>query len=247
MKKTFFVIALCFACLSYSQFAFASIDQIKKESGYISVSGSDTKEVNPNFASVTFAVENTASDAKKAVEENNVISNKIVTALKTVTTADTDVIKTNNFSVRPNYSKTNDGKSVIKNYTAVNSISVETKDVNKISNFIKVAISSGANRTEGLYYSYESSKDICNDLYPALIKSLSDQAVLIAKSAGTTVDGIKHINASCNIDTVVSNGRFYAKAMSGASSDSAQESLSTPVESGKVKVRVYINADFYVK
>ena len=226
MKKTFFVIALCFACLSYSQIAFASIDQVKKESGYISVSGSDTKEVNPNFASVTFAVENTASEAKKATEENNAISNKIITALKTVTTAESDVIK---------------------NYTAVNSISIETKDVNKISNFIKVAISSGANRTEGLYYSYESSKDICNDLYPALIKSLSDQAVLIAKSAGTTIDGIKHINASCNIDTVVSNGRFYAKAMSGASSDSAQESLLTPVETGKVKVRVYINADFYVK
>ena len=247
MKKNLFVIALCFACLSYCQFAYAAIDQVKKDSGYISVSGSETKEVNPNFASVTFAVENTATDAKKATEENNAISNKIITALKTVTTAEKDIIKTNNFSVRPNYSKTNDGKNVIRNYTAVNSISVETKDVSKISNIISVAISNGANRTEGLYYSYENSNDVCYELYPAIIKNLSEQALLISKSAGATLDGIKHINASCNVDTVVSNGRFYAKAMAGASSDSSLETISTPVESGKVKVRVYVNADFYVK
>ena len=47
------------------------------------------------------------------------------------------------------------------------------------------------------------------------------------------------------MDSYVSNGRFYAKS---ASLDSTVgESSTTPVEAGKVKIRVYVNADFYVK
>ena len=70
----------------------------------------------------------------------------------------------------------------------------------------------------------------------------------LASASGTTLDGLKHMNVSCNTDTV-SNGRFFTKAMSlGASSDMAEESaVSTPVESGKIKIRVYVNAEYFVK
>ncbi len=243
MKKLFLLV-LCLSFVSLTQYSQAAVTDVTKETGYISLNASTTKEVEPNLAKVTFAVENTASDAQKAAAENNEVSNKIISALKALTNEQTDTIKTNNFSVRPVYSSTSTGKRVIKNYTAVNSVTVETKDIKKVAQFIDTAIANGANRTDGLYYSYENDKSVCNDLYPALIKNLKEQAGILAAAAGTSLDGIRHINASCNTDyAVVSNGRFYAKA-SVDSAGSAAESVT--VEAGKVKIRVYVNADFYV-
>ena len=44
----------------------ASDTGIKKEAGFISLNASKTKEIEPNIARVTFAVENTAETAQKA-------------------------------------------------------------------------------------------------------------------------------------------------------------------------------------
>ena len=85
------------------------------------------------------------------------------------------------------------------------------------------------------------------DLLKNYQEELKSQADILAKAAGTQIDGLKHLNASCNTDSVVSNGRFYAKAAMGSMDSIAEESISTPVEAGKVKIRVYVNADFYVK
>lgn len=244
MKKFILLFLLCTFIFASNQFAAAAVNtDTKKEAGYISLNGSKEIEVEPNIAKITFAVENTGSDAQKATAENNTISNTIITALKQITNANDDVIKTTNFSVRPVYSTTG-GKRIIKNYTAVNSVTVETKDISKVSKLIDTAITSGANRVNGLSYGFEGEKKVCTDLYPELIKDLKSQANILAIAAGTSLDGLKHMNASCNMDSFVSNGRFYAK---NAAMDGAVAESSTPVEAGKVKIRVYVNADFYVK
>lgn len=246
MKKQILILMLCAGILGFSLSVQAAPECQKRDAGYISLNGSTTKEVEPNLARITFAVENTASDAQKAAAENNETSAVIINALKQLTSSETDVIKTNNFSVRPIYSTTSSGKRVIKNYMAVNSVTVETKDISKVAKFIDTAIANGANRTDGLSYSFENDKGICNELYPLLLKELKVQASTLAQAAGAVLDGVKHINASCNTDISVSNGRFYAKAMDSAGS-MVEEAASAPVEPGKVKIRVYVNADFYVK
>ena len=221
--------------------------EIKKEAGFISLNSSQVKEIEPNLATVTFAVENTAEEAQKAVSKNNEISDKIIKALKQVSSSNTDIIKTTGFSLRPVYATTATGKRVIKNYTAVNSVRVETKDVQKVAKFIDVAINNGANRTDNLVYSLQNEKKVCAQLYPELAKELTDMAKEIALSTGMTFDGLKYMNVSCNTDNV-SNGRYFTKAMlaSGAQ-DTEEAAISAPVEAGKIKLRVYVNADFYVK
>lgn len=219
--------------------------EIKKEAGYISLNASKSKEIEPNRARISFAVESIENEAQAAVTKNNEISNKIIKALKEITTIETDTIKTNNFSVRPNYAKGLNGARIIKNYTAINSVIVETKDITKVAKIIDIAIANGANRTDNLSYSFEGEKNECLSLYPLIMKELNEQASILATSSGSILDGIKHINASCNMDKPTSNGRFYAK---NAMTDGAkEETISTPIEAGKVKIRVYINAEYYVK
>ena len=247
MNNKYFLVLLIISLFSINQVSYGAIINSQKEAGYISLNASKVKEVSPNIARVSFAVENTAINAQTASSENNKISNQIITALKQVTKEDTDVIKTNNFSIRPVYTTNKNGTREIKNYIAVNSITVETKDTSKISLLIDTAISNGANSTNGLSYSFENDNSMCMELYPELIKEIKNEALKIAQASGETLDGIRRINASCNIDSVVSNGRFYANSFAAMDSKVEESVPSTPVEAGKAKVRVYIDADFYVK
>ncbi len=246
MKKLYFLAVIFTVMMFINQsIAPAISSETGKNAGYISLSASKEKEIEPNTATIRFAIESTASDAKSAAAENNKTSNKIINALKNIAT-DKDILKTTNFSINPVYNTTSSGKRVIRNYVAVNSVLVETKDVSKVPLFIDSAISNGANRTDSLSYSFKNDRSICNEMYPELVKELTSQAKIIAQTAGTTVDGIKQLNASCSMDSTFSSGRLYmAKAMN--SMDAAGESTAPAIEPGKVKVRVYINADFYVK
>lgn len=244
MKKTILAVTLlAIGIFNSSVVLAAQTQEIKKEAGYISLNGSKEIEVEPNIAKITFAVENTGNDAQKATAENNTISNTIITALKQITNSKDDVIKTTNFSVRPVYS-TQGGKRTIKNYTAINSVTVETRNISDVAKLIDTAIASGSNRVNGLTYGYEAEKEVCSELYPSVIKELKAQAGILAQAAGTSLDGLKHLNASCSVDSTITNSRLYAKGMM---EDSVSVSVSTPVEAGKVKIRVYVNADFYVK
>ena len=245
MKKVILasiLLCMCVLCINQSVNA-----EIKKEAGFISLNNSFVKEIEPNLATITFAVENTASEAQKASVENNEISDKIIKALKLIASTQTDTIKTSNFSVRPIYGTTASGKRVIKNYMAVNSVRVETKDVSKVAKFIDTAIKNGANRTDNLVYSLQDEKKVCREIYPKLAKELTSMASELAIASGTAIDGLKQMHVSCNTDTV-SNGRYFAAKALAASNDMAEEStVETPVEAGKIKIRVYVNADYYVK
>ena len=245
MKKITLGIFVCLCILTITNFANAAITvDDKKDAGYISLSGSTTKEVEPNIARIDFGIENTGNEAQIATANNNTTSNKIINALKAISVQGSDVIKTTNFSVRPVY-HTIAGKRTIKNYIATNSVNVETKDITKVAKYIDTAIANGANRVNGLNFSFENDKSICTELYPEVIKDLKKQAHTLATAAGSSLDGLKHMNATCSMDNIVSNGRYYAKNM--AMDSASAESATTPVEAGKVKVRVYVNADFYVK
>lgn len=244
MKKSLLVVVICACALFFSQTVNAAPSQnVKKDAGYISLNGSTVKEVEPNIARITFAVENTGSNAQTATEENAKISKTIVDALKLIITENTDTIKTSNFAVTPVFA-TQNGKRVIKNYTAVNSVTIETKEISKITNFIDTAIASGANRVNGLTYGLMSEKEVCSELYQSIIKELKAEANILAQAAGTSLDGLKHMNTNCSISSNASNTRVYSKSIGEGSVDMA---VSTPVESGKIKIRVYVNADFYVK
>ena len=245
-KIKFLILSICLLFFVVNSSFATTVDSLKKENGFISLSSSQEKEVEPNLLNIVFSVENTSSEAVKATNENKLISNSIISELKLLLTEPTDKINTTNFNVRPVYSNTPTGKRIIKNYTAINSVSVETRNIHKASVLIDKAISLGANSVSGLNYSFDDEKKVCRELYPQIVSDLKLQASILAKAAGTSLDGLKHLNASCNATNPVNKGRVYAKSLMMDSSASV-ETVSTPIEVGKVKIRAYVNSEFYVK
>lgn len=229
-------------CFFLGQISLAS-NSTCVNSGYISVNSSMTKDLEPNIAEITFAVETQNNVLDIAVNENKKLANQILNAVKAkLDTKNGDTIKTGSYNVRPNYTYTKDNKQKLSGYTVVNSVKIKTKNTSNLGPLIDLVISQGANRLDNLSFGIENQQSVCNEMYPLVVKDVYTQASIIAKSLNGTVSTLKSLSASCNIEysNTMRYGAVYAKSLS----DSAE---STPIEPGKIKVISSVNADFNIQ
>ena len=245
MKKLSLFLVICLLGTIAGQFAGAATETIQKNVGLVSVSTSSTKEIDPNYAEMTFAIETSAKTVEQATAENNTKANKIVEAVKPkIDEKSGETIKTEQYSVRPDYIYTKDNKRVLSGYTVVNSMKIKLTNVKKAGNIIDLVVASGANRLENVNFGFSSNQNMCNDMYPQLVKDAQNQASIIARALNKNVTGVKNISTSCSTQ-YESNMRVMYSAKSSMAQDAA--GLSAPVEPGKIKVFASINADFNIE
>lgn len=219
----------------------ATAETVDKETGYISVNFSTSKEISPNQAEIIIKIETSDKSLQKASEENKIIAKQVYTSLKLLI-GPNDYIKTSNYSARPEYIYTKDNKRILDKYVVSNNVIVKTKSTDLVSKLIDTAIAKGATNVENLFFSTSDYDSSCNTALAELTKKASSQANAIASSINSKIIGVKSINASCNSDNMPRP--YYAMMAKGM--DNAVESA-TPIESGKVKINVNIDASFYVK
>ena len=125
MLKLRLLLALSLCCVSLAGYAIS-----EKEQGYINVSSSITKDVDPDKAEVVFYVETSEKTAQEAADKNKTITNNVIDAIKPEIIAnEKDSIKTSAFIVRPDYYWTKDNKKVLNSYIATNSVYVITTNI----------------------------------------------------------------------------------------------------------------------
>ena len=84
----------------------------------------------------------------------------------------------------------------ITGYTVTNSIQIESSNINNISRWIDIAISTGANRVDSIYFSVSDKKldDIKNNLLNDAINNAKYKADNVASILGLKVIGVRSIN-----------------------------------------------------
>ena len=229
------LVLMAFACVSIS----ANAETIEKEKGYVSVNSSITKEVVPNQAEITINIETNDKTLHKAAEDNKVIAGKVYAAIKALL-GPNDYIRTNNFSAKPQYVYNKDNKRVFDKYTVSNSVVVRTKSTTLVSKIVDAAMSQGATGVEDLQFSLSDYDSISKDAIAEVTKKAYSQANAVAIALGARITGVKSVNVNCNSEN---NQRPYYGMMAKGSMDSA---AATPIESGKLKIYVNVDASFYV-
>ena len=122
------------------------------------VTGTATTQVKPDKVTVSLGVETTNTKAKAALAANSELMNKIISALKVAGVKDNET-STSSFTITPNrdYSiDKNQGKLI--GFTVSNSIQIDSNNVNNTSEWIDVAVSSGANNVNSIYFSLSDKK-----------------------------------------------------------------------------------------
>ncbi|MBP7211610.1 SIMPL domain-containing protein [bacterium] len=239
MKKRVLVSALTVIALFSG---IKGVQALQKEAGFISVSKSLSKEISPNQAEVTINVKTSDIDMKIAVNKNKQISNAVYSSVKNLLDVKNgDFVKTGEYSARQNYIY-KDGKRIFEKNIVVNSIKVKTTDVSKISTIIDMSVQNGATSVDDVQFSTTNYENQCSEMLSDITAKAYAQANLIAHSAKSKVVGIKSISTSCSPE---GNSRPYYRMMEMATL-AKDNSVKTPIESGKVKLYANIDASFYV-
>ena len=197
-------------------------------------------EISPDRAVLMFTVETRARTAAAAGTENARIQAAVLDTLRRVGIASAQ-LRTQGVSINPEYEYPGEGRRpTVVGYQAQNSIQVEVRQISLIGTVIDAGLSRGASNVGGLRFFAASTEAATRDaLRKAVFRARAD-ADAIADAAGGRVGGVIEI-----ISNPVSLGpvfREMAMAMS-ARSDSNVD-VTTPIESGVLKVVVSVEARF---
>lgn len=218
------------------------------ERGFVSVNTSANTELTPDIADISIAIQTYDSKSlQKATTENKEISQKVLSALKVmINPLQGDYVKTMDFSASPIYSYSGSKRSFDK-YEVSNTVIIHTKSIDKVGAMIDKAIALGATNVNNLALSVSKYDDQCNELLVTATKKAQNRANLLAKSASTTVTGVRSLNVSCSANnSITPQYRMLAANIGGADMAEAKTS-STSIEKGIVKIYATVNATFFVK
>ena len=220
-----------------------------ENNGWISVQTTANTEIAPDVVEINIQIKtDDPKSLQKATNDNKEISDKIYTELSAMIDAEKgDFIKTKNFNATPIYSYKNDKKTITK-YQVTNSIIVHTKAIQDAGKIIDKAILFGATNINDVSFSISSYDKQCNDLLAIAAKKARIRANTMVTAAGGTLSGIKSINGSCSTNQHIATP--YKLMARNATMDTASgdtEAISSPVESGVIKLIADINASYFVK
>ena len=246
MKKTLLTAVVLGLIAVSAPLSTQAVTQVSHDRGYISVSTSANTEVAPDVAEISFAVQ--TSDTKsmqKATQLNKEASDRVLSVLSSMlNSSNGDYIKTSDFSASPIYTYSGSKRNLDK-YEVSNRVIVHTKSLDKIGAMIDKA---GATNVDNLNFSLSTYDSQCNDLLGIATKKAQSRAGLLAKNLGTTLDGVRTFDVSCNANNYSSPRMYMAKNMLASVADEAASGgTQTSISGGVVKIYANVNASFFVK
>lgn len=249
MKKTLLTAVVLGLIAVSAPLSTQAVTQVSHDRGYISVSTSANTEVAPDVAEISFAVQ--TSDTKsmqKATQLNKEASDRVLSVLSSMlNSSNGDYIKTSDFSASPIYTYSGSKRNLDK-YEVSNRVIVHTKSLDKIGAMIDKAIEAGATNVDNLNFSLSTYDSQCNDLLGIATKKAQSRAGLLAKNLGTTLDGVRTFDVSCNANNYSSPRMYMAKNMlASVAVEAASGATSTTITGGVVKINANVNASFFVK
>lgn len=160
----------------------------------ITVDGSFTQSVAPDKIEVTFSILTKADTASKAQNDNTLISNKIIAALKDAGYTDAD-ISTVYYNVYPEYNWSS-GTNTIIGYTATHQIKVNSTNISAAGTIVDIAIKNGANEINYIDFGLkqETEQALRAEALAKASQNAREKADAIAKGLGTSVKGIISVN-----------------------------------------------------
>ncbi len=211
----------------------------------VSVDTRISKSYTPDTVKITFYVENSGLNINDIKQKNDKIVNDATTKLKSKLNTN-ETITTIAYSINNIYSY-KDKVRIFQKYEVKNGFEVKLKDLNKVSEVIKIATDAGVNRVDNLNFYLENNEKNCNDLLIQATKNAKARAEIVAAAAGSSVLKVKSINPYCNTNS--STPRVFYNKMMLSSSDAMGESAPAPqvIEAGSINISASVNMTYYLK
>jgi len=198
----------------------------------ISTSATGEARVQPDRATIMFAVETRAATAAKAGADNARRQKAVMDTLRKLGLAEGQ-LSTSGYSVAPEMRY--DGKqSQVTGYVARNAVQADVRRIEQVGALIDAALAAGSNVVNSLrFYSSKADEGRRLALADAVAKARSD-AETMAKAAGGTLGTLIELATSGQARPY---GEEFAMARA-ATADAPQ----TPIDPGEQTVTVFVSA-----
>lgn len=197
----------------------------------IEVVGEARIMVEPNQATITFAVETNAAKAQQAVTENAERSARLLTALKRIS-GESAKIKTSGFSLSPVYAK--EERIRPQGYRVRNTVALETNSLDKVGALIDEASTAGVSHVNSLEFNTDKEGQFRREAAVAAVHNAQEIANTLAEAAGLTIKKIIKISYGPSQPI----RPFRVEAMAAAAR--------TPIEVGEISVEERVRVVFEV-
>lgn len=181
MKKTIAILLALLLCLT-SAGAWAEETDLK-------VTGTGIISVLADQVSVTLGATETNEDVKTAQETVNAKINAIYEAL-IAAGVEKKNIGTDRISINVEYSRYG-GK--VTGYTASNTITVQSRDIDQVGAYIDLAFEAGANTLESIDFSSSDTEQAKLDALKLAVENARGKADAIASALGMQVDNVVQV------------------------------------------------------
>lgn len=245
MKKRLFSAVLALT-LTVPFAAFAA--EVQTQESTINVDYTINTDIAPDTAKIKFYVENSGLNLADIKEKNDKVVSEAINEIKKKL-GQNESVKTISFRVNNVYSY-KDKVRIFQKYEVTNGFEVKLKDLNKVSEIIKIAMDKGVKRVDNVNFSIENGQKTCNELMKQAVTNAKERAQILAGAAGVSLDKPKSINPYCSLNsTYVSQPRLYSnssmKAMDTAAG--AVETVDEIIEPGTINTRASVNMIYYLK
>jgi len=203
----------------------------------IEVDGSGETRTSPDTADMELAIETQAKTAELAGSRNAELATRVIDALKSKL-GDKGKITTGGYSLNPEYSQRPSENPTIIGYTAQNTVTVHTGELDLVGALIDSAIAAGANRVNSLSFSLKDDGKARAAAIAMATRDARAQAEALAAALDVKLGRVLKA-------TTVSEARPVPLRMGRAMAMSA--SVETPVEPGEVTVPATVSLIFEIQ
>ena len=185
MKKMFAML-LCLAVLALGTGAALA------DGTTLSVTGNGTVLVESDLAIVTVGVQETSKDV---LEAQSTVNEKIAAIKQALLDAGVEEssINTDSINIYANYDYS-DNTEVIVGYTARNSLSVRTTDMDNVGSLIDAAFAAGANTLDNVQFTVQDDTQAREQALTMAVEDARRKADVLASAAGLQVASIESIS-----------------------------------------------------
>lgn len=185
MKKMFAML-LCLAILALGTGAALA------DGTTLSVTGNGTVLVESDLAIVTVGVQETSKDV---LEAQSTVNEKIAAIKQALLDAGVEEssINTDSINIYANYDYS-DNTEVIVGYTARNSLSVRTTDMDNVGSLIDAAFAAGANTLDNVQFTVQDDTQAREQALTMAVEDARRKADVLASAAGLQVASIESIS-----------------------------------------------------
>jgi uncharacterized protein len=237
MRLSISNLAFCIAALFAALPAYAQQPAVPAEPVVVT-SGVGLVQAVPDRAWITISAESRASTAREAQKRNTDAMTPVLAKLKSSGVA-ADAIRTIAYDVQYEWDFVN-GKRVGKGYVARNSVEVRVDAVDRVGEYLEVAVASGATSLGGVRFDLKDRAKLEREALRLAVADARSKAEAAAAGAGRSIDRIIRIEEDGIDGSPVPMPRFARAELTAVAAV-------PPIETGQTEIRARVTLTAVIK